>query len=482
VLESDLALGVSPLWLPPRSLDASPVLPPDILRAMAKEILELSTADTMSVYIDHTATGVARVARGRVRLQESGSAFRIYLVTRFGHRAEVTFSMDQFDRSTLRQAVRYLDQLARTQSGDPISLTMPALPRVYGPNTTWHDATARALASSRHAAVPALIIPVLDAGFAASGMIGVYAHSTVFANTEGLMVSGQETDAELAVTAWSADGKGAGWAGQTSRDWTTLRPDAIARRAIHLAERAANPVAYEPGRYTTILDRPAVVQLVNRMGEHFDAHATFERLTALFNTSTLRPKLNEPVVDQRITLSSNPNDPDGGYLPFNYRGDPLIPMTWVDRGIHTNLAYSADYAAAVGYAPPNDAPTSLRMDNVSRDTPTSVEEMIASCRNGIYVNRLAYVGPTGDLANGLLSGVTAGGCFLIRNGKIEKAIKNLRFLDSPWFFLNRLEAIGTPERASFGYAPWAGGWPVTPTIVPPLMIRDFNFTATADNV
>jgi len=111
--------------------------------------------------------------------------------------------------------------------------------------------------------------------------------------------------------------------------------------------------------------------------------------------------------------------------------------------------------------------------------PTTVEEMIANCELGIYVNRFAQMSDLGG-PSAMMTGVTNGGCFLVRHGKIEKAIRDLRFVDSPWLFLNRLEAIGTTQRTAFGYAPWSGGWPIAPTIVPPVMVRDFNFTALAD--
>ena len=81
-----------------------------------------------------------------------------------------------------------------------------------------------------------------------------------------------------------------------------------------------------------------------------------------------------------------------------------------------------------------------------------------------------------------MTGVTYGGCFLVKNGKIEKPVRNFRFVDSPWFFLNRLIEIGTSERTALGYSPWYGDWPVTPTIVPPVMVREFNFTALADAI
>jgi len=158
-------------------------------------------------------------------------------------------------------------------------------------------------------------------------------------------------------------------------------------------------------------------------------------------------------------------------------------MTWVDHGVHTNLGFRHDFAASVGYAPANDPPNALRLERTRGGGPETVEEMIAACADGIYVNRFSYVGSAGDDPTvAMMSGATSGGCFLVRNGKLDKPIKNLRFLESPWLFLNRLDAIGTSERAAFGYAPWAGRWPIDPTIVPPLMIRDFNFVALADSV
>jgi len=113
----------------------------------------------------------------------------------------------------------------------------------------------------------------------------------------------------------------------------------------------------------------------------------------------------------------------------------------------------------------------------------TIEDMIASCKEAIYVNRFAQIGHVGDdPTSGMLTGITSGACLLIRKGKIEKSIRPLRFVASPWFFLNNVEAIGSTKRTAFGYAPWAGQWPIAPTIVPPLLIREFNFTALADAI
>jgi hypothetical protein len=55
-------------------------------------------------------------------------------------------------------------------------------------------------------------------------------------------------------------------------------------------------------------------------------------------------------------------------------------------------------------------------------------------------------------------------------------------VDSPFSFLNNLIEVGTPHRAALGYTPGPDEWPLPPVIVPPLMVRDFNFTMLADAV
>jgi predicted Zn-dependent protease len=140
---------------------------------------------------------------------------------------------------------------------------------------------------------------------------------------------------------------------------------------------------------------------------------------------------------------------------------------------------------AMGKSPHSEDPWSFRMSGGN----TSIEQMIASCQEGVFVNRVSSIELL-DLQNGMITGVTRDGCFFVKNGKIDRPIKNFRFTDSPWFFLNNLDAMGVPVRAPFGYTPprWPGqrndpeSWPRRPIIVPPIMVRDFNFTALSDAV
>jgi predicted Zn-dependent protease len=156
----------------------------------------------------------------------------------------------------------------------------------------------------------------------------------------------------------------------------------------------------------------------------------------------------------------------------------------VEEGVLKNLAYSVGYALSRGkqYA---EWPWSIRVSGGD----ATIESMIASCQEGVYVNRFSGVDLL-DGATGMLTGVTRDGCFFVKDGKIDRPLKNFRFTDSPFVFMNNVEALGVPERAAFGYTPPASyegfeptsAWPRRPIIVPPMMVRDFNFTALSDAI
>jgi predicted Zn-dependent protease len=464
------------------SLPLAPaVLAPDTLRTIARQILELATADTMRVTISHMATSTARVTRRGTRINRGDDELWLYLGAQFGRRAGASIRINQIDRDSLHDVVRYLERVAREQPGDATIRALPIPARRYRQNTSWCENTATALGQDKSAILAQLLEPVQMAHFTGAAFVGIMARSTVIASTQGIEIAGQDTDAELSATGWTADAKGMGRVGQAARDWTRLDPERVAQETVRRTQWAANPVAVEPGRKLVILDRPAVAQLVQTMGHAFDSTGTLAGYTPLWDRTRRQPKLGQQIMDARLTLSSDPADPEGGYLPFNGAGYPLVPMTWVERGVAKNLAYNTSSAASRGITPANDPPESLRLTTEEGTSTSTIDEMIASCPEGIFINRFAAIQSL-DPVSGLTTGVTDGGCYLIKDGKIAKSVKSFRFLDSPWLFLNRVEAIGESMRAALGYAPWIGNWPLAPIIVPPLTIRDFNLSGLADTV
>ena len=173
-----------------------------------------------------------------------------------------------------------------------------------------------------------------------------------------------------------------------------------------------------------------------------------------------------------MTLTSDPLDPRTYSLPFAGDGQPLSRTTWIEDGVVRNLAYDRYWAGKQGVAAvPLGGGLSMSGGEAS------LEEMIASTARGLLVTRLWYIRPV-DPRTILYTGLTRDGTFLIENGKVTRAVKNLRWNESPIFMLNNIEAMGRPVRVSASESGGAG----QPVVVPPLKVRDFTFTSLSDAV
>jgi predicted Zn-dependent protease len=100
-------------------------------------------------------------------------------------------------------------------------------------------------------------------------------------------------------------------------------------------------------------------------------------------------------------------------------------------------------------------------------SPVSLEEMISSTARGILITRLWYIREV-DPYEKILTGMTRDGTFLVENGKIVGGVRNFRFNESLLAMLSNVEQLGVPVRAS--------GEESFDMVVPPMKVRDFNFT------
>ena len=68
-----------------------------------------------------------------------------------------------------------------------------------------------------------------------------------------------------------------------------------------------------------------------------------------------------------------------------------------------------------------------------------------------------------------LTGMTRDGTFLVEDGQVVSAVKNLRFHESPLRAFNQLEACTEPAEAVTSET--------GKVLVPAMLIRDFNFSS-----
>jgi len=485
-------------WFPAlheRMADTQPVITRDQAMSLAKRVLGMSSASSAWVHITHIVHSTTRLANDRIRDANSGDTLRIDIVVEIGD-AMVVVGTNQLDDVSLQSMVARADAI-RVQLMGGLDAKEQIHPLFWDEQDTYPEthlyqpSSVAALHSARTTAIPKILDVVRGRGFRTSGFVGVMARADAVMTNKGIRAYSQETDCEVTVTARPPDGKSSGWSGAAARDWSRIDPVAVATNAVEIAERGVHVQAVEPGRRTAILSPAAVAQLLRFFVYQFAGDASDGGARGFSKVHGMRrgSKFQERFFDPRVTITTDPTDPDGGFRPWFADGYVSAPTTWVDGGLLKYLAY--DVRGALSHKKPYaEMPFGMRLHGGD----TTIEEMIASCEDGIYVNRFSSVDSV-DMLTGMITGVTRDGCFLVRHGKIDRPVKNFRFLTSPFFFLNNIVAMGKPERAAFGNTPWTDQeifesalrgedleWPRRPMIVPPLMVRDFNFNALIDAV
>jgi predicted Zn-dependent protease len=349
---------------------------------------------------------------------------------------------------------------------------MPELgPQQYSEAHGWGDSTATLDPAGRAAAVRRVADPARGAGLVATGYLETNAGSSAVATSAGLFAYARETATAMTTTVRTPDGTGSGWAGSAHYQWARIDPADLGARAIEKARRSQNPVAVEPGRYTVVLEPTAVGNLVQLIGFALNARAADEG-RSFFTKPGGGNKIGMKVVDERITIASDPLDADVPTTPFTGEGNPVRRTAWIENGVVRNLVYDR-YWAQQKNVPATPFIGSLRMSGGD----ASIDDLIASTARGILVTRFWYIRPV-DPRTILYTGLTRDGTFLIENGKITRAAKNFRFNESPIFMLNNLKAMGRPVRVSAS----EDGSPSLAVMVPPIKVRDFTFTSLSDAV
>jgi len=472
------------------------ILSKDACDAIARRVFAFARGGGETwVQIGSWTRGELRWARNRVSLA-SDRRDVVIAITRFMPSAGLgAVSTNQLDDESLEASVRAAERIAAaTHSSSRATPGLPPQPVATWPKTAiWSDATYGMSAERRGEIARSVIEPAEAKGYLSAGYIEQHAGAVMRVSSERpagpyTVVDRpyvQWTQAQCSMTVRDQQGAGSGWAGLSSYDWQSIDPASLGARALQKCEASRNPVVLEPGRYTVILEAQAVADLMRAVVASMDRlqaesgggpwPLAVDDVLRIGPQPVWRTKLGLKVIDERITIDHDPSDPRLGILP-----DPWMePVTFFDKGVLTNLFYDREYALAyLGKNAPRRGMSGYRMSGGT----TSVEEMIASTQRGLLVTRFTDIRGL-DGGSLLCTGLTRDGLWLIEHGKISKAVKNLRFTESPLFVLNSIEQLGVPVPV---FRPVRDAYeqrvPLTPAIVPPLKARDFSFTSTIDAI
>lgn len=429
-------------------------------KAIMEKALSFSTADACEVNLSGSISGNIRYARNTVSTAGHRSNQSLVVQSSYGKRSG-TATIDEFDDASLERVVKRSEELAKLSPENP-EFMEPLGPQEYDESLTYVDATAKISPEDRAEIANNSIEPARAKDVTAAGFLDDSAGFSAMMNSNGLFAYNQSTNANFTVTMRSNDGTGSGWASRDANDIAKLEASIASKRAIDKALMSRNAKAIEPGKYTVILEPAASEQLLSNMFGAFNAR-TADEGRSFMSKEGGGTKLGEKIVDERVNIWSDPQNPDVPAAPWNGSGQPVKKMKWLDNGVVKNLFYSRYWAKEKGV----DAvpfPSNMIMEGGD----ASLEDMIKNTKRGVLVTRLWYI-RTVDPQTLLYTGLTRDGTFFIENGKIKHPIKNFRFNESPIIMLNNLETLGEQER-------------INGNLIPYMKIRDFTFTSLSDAV
>jgi predicted Zn-dependent protease len=214
------------------------------------------------------------------------------------------------------------------------------------------------------------------------------------------------------------------------------------------------PTSLDAGSYDVVMEPEAVTELLEWLAAIAFAAPEVEQ-----GTSPMAGRLGERITGDGVDLVEDPlcDDPALGFgAPFDREGTWKRRVPLVEKGVARAVLYDRTYAARMSAASTGSAqlptlgsaggvgPTSLML---GAGTAASVDDLLAGVQRGLYVCRLHYVNGLLEPRRAVMTGLTRDGCFLVENGKIGRAVGNMRFTDSLLEGLARCDGMTRERKA-----------------------------------
>ncbi len=442
------------------------ILSKEEAQTLLKKALSYSKAEECEVSLNGSDAGNIRYARNAVSTAGDISQLTLAVSSSYGKKTG-TATIDEFDDASLAKCVLRSEELAQLAPENPEH--MPLLePQTFEESVTYVPATAAITPDTRAEAVGKSIQVSRDAKLQAAGYLENSVNFEAIMNSKGLFAYNKGTDVVFTITTRNEEGTGSGYAARGFNDISKLDTYTATKVAATKANGSIGAKAIEPGKYTVILEPVAVAYMLENMFFGLDARNADEGRSFMSKPGGGN-RLGEQLMDPKVTIYSDPFNPDLPSSTWNREGQPLVKRNWIEKGVVKNLSYSRYWASQKNVAPV-PFPGNIIMEGGTE----SIEDMIKSTEKGILVSRLWYIRMV-DPQTLLLTGLTRDGTFYIENGEIKFPVKNFRFNESPVIMLNNVESMGKPERSISveSYRSY---------LVPPMKVRDFTFTSLSDAV
>ncbi|HEX9987423.1 MAG TPA: TldD/PmbA family protein [Chloroflexia bacterium] len=410
-----------------------------------EDALRASPADQTELVLVGDSTEVTRYANSEIHQNVAQHNTRVAVRVAVGRTTARVFT-NSLDVETLRQTIRDAVQLAKMQAANPKFQPLPSPEMGYGrtkePPQSYFESTANLSPDSRAEAIGRIIDAADEAGYKAFGTYRSSAAELAVASTTGIRSYASYTTVYLKALVEGPNGTGFG--DGFDRDAARIDPAKVAREAVNKCWGNREQMEIEPGEYEAIFEPNAVADMVR-----FPVTTGMGARQVLDGQSFMSGRTGERVAGEVVSIWDDPADPRCLPLAIDYEGLPATRVDIITNGVANGPVYDTATALEAGVrstghaADPFDTfPAGPTADHIVMPTGTStIEEMIGKVERGVWVTRFHYT-HCPDRKRVIATGTTRDGTFLIRDGRVVGALKNLRLEMGVLDLLSSLQEAG----------------------------------------
>lgn len=432
------------------------------------EIIKASGAESAEVVVHRESASTIRFARSTFHQGGRDTDCDVFVRVISGRKIGVA-STNSLEAEELKGCLKRALAIAEHTGKEPFDFRLPG-PAKYAPVESWFERTAAVTELEKTDRIAGCFKKTGAKGLFHSGALTTAEGEVAVLNSNGVQAYHPYTSAHFSAVA-TKDGS-SGYSSAVSKDFSAIDIPAVMDSATEDCLAGLAPSQAEPGVYRVLFSPRAVAELLEWLSYTGFGSKNFQE-----GTSFLSGRLGEKVTGERVTVYDDGLSPSGMAIPFDMEGVPKKRLSIIEAGVAAGVAYDTftgamDGVRSTGHAgypeeTEGPAPEHLFMAGGSMST----EELLDALDNGLFVKSFHYVNGLLNPREGLMTGMTRHGTFLVEGGKIKRALHPLRFTENIVKAFERIEGMSEAVEV-LEYSSSLGS-----ISVPHLLISSFRFTS-----
>lgn len=446
----------------------------DAMLAPLQDALRDAKADEAEIWVHRRRSAITRYAKNEIHQNAVADETNVQARAVVGKAVGIA-SANSLDPADLRRLVA--DAAAAARESAPNS-EWPGLasPGSASEAKAYDAETARADAASQADAIKRITAAAKERGFRAAGTHQIELTEDAVVNTNGVTNYAPSTMAYLRALVTSDTGTG--WAEDLGWGTRSLDPSDVAARAIEKAALDRDRTQLAPGDYEAVFEELAVAEVLR-----FMSLTGLTGQTLKDGRSFMAGRIGEQLTGPRFSLWDDALDGRTLAIPFDVEGTPKQRVALVEGGVAKGVVHDRQSAQwfdtrSTGHAAdPRRYSVGGHAGNLTMSGGDAKrEQLIRSVKRGVLITRFHYTN-TPDPKRATMTGTTRDGTFLIEDGRITRALANVRYTMSALDLFAGIELLG-PQRLARDW--WSSnGMGSIVCLCPPIKVARATITGSS---